>query len=157
MIQRRQTLYLLISGLLMLAMIFVDIAKLTIGGASVYGFNSTGFEDLGGEYIATWTLFALNIVIVLLSFVAIFMYNKRVPQMRITMFNLILKIGFYGLAAFFVYRFINASTESMIEVSWRPTLWVSFPLIAMIFDYLAYRGIAIDEKTIQLSRSGRLR
>lgn len=156
MIQRKQTIYLLISGLLMLAMSFVDLARITTSDM-MYGLKSTGFEDLSGEFIPTWALFGLNALIVLLSFITIFLYNKRVIQMRLTVFNVILKLGFYALTAFYIYRLVGAAGSLAVESSYSITFWLSFPLIAIIFDYLAYRGIAVDERMVQLSRSGRIR
>lgn len=149
MIQRRQTLYLLASGLLMLAMLFVGLAKVTTPDV-VYTFKASGFEDLSGEIIQpSWILFGLNILIVMMSFITIFLYHKRVCQMRITIFNLILKVGIYVL--FWVYQesFTNHIASSGVEWSLRITPWMALPIIAMIFDYLAHRGIAIDEKKIR--------
>lgn len=149
MIQRRQTLYLLASGLLMLAMLFVGLAKVTTPDV-VYTFKASGFEDLSGEIIQpSWILFGLNILIVMMSFITIFLYHKRVCQMRITIFNLILKVGIYVL--FWVYQesFTNHIASSRVEWSLRITPWMALPIIAMIFDYLAHRGIAIDEKKIR--------
>lgn len=149
MIQRKQTLFLLFSGILMLLMVFLSIAKVTTSDM-VYSMNATGFEDLAGEVIMpTWGLFGLTILIVLLSFVAIFLYTKRVLQMRITIFNLLLKLGFFALV--FVYRFSFTETiiDSNMDRSFSVTLWLALPIVAMIFDYLAYRGIAVDERTIR--------
>lgn len=149
MIQRKQTLFLLFSGILMLLMVFLSIAKVTTSDM-VYSMNATGFEDLAGEVIMpTWVLFGLTILIVLLSFVAIFLYTKRVLQMRITIFNLLLKLGFFALV--FVYRFSFTETiiDSNMDWSFSVTLWLALPIVAMIFDYLAYRGIAVDERTIR--------
>lgn len=69
--------------------------------------------------------------------------------MRITIFNLILKVGIYVL--FWVYQesFTNHIASSEVEWSLRITPWMALPIIAMIFDYLAHRGIAIDEKKIR--------
>lgn len=151
MIQRKQTLYLLASGLLMLAMLFLTFAKITTQDM-VYAFKATGLEDLSGEIIQpSWVLFGLTAVITLISFISIFLYRKRVLQMRLTIFNLLIKVGFY-LLVFLVYRpsFIEAIVDTNQDwLSMSITPWLAFPIVAMIFDYLAYRGIAVDEKTIR--------
>ncbi|MDO5016957.1 MAG: DUF4293 domain-containing protein [Porphyromonas sp.] len=149
MIQRKQTLYLLFSGLLMLLMPFVTIVKVSIPDM-IYRLNATGFEDLSGEVtMPSWGLFGLTILIILLSFISIFLYNRRVLQMRITVFNLILKIGFYALAYVYIRSFNQTVLESGGVTALNITVWAAAPLIAVIFDYLAHRGIAIDEKTIK--------
>lgn len=150
MIQRKQTLYLLASGLLMLAMLFLTFAKITTQDM-VYAFKATGLEDLSGEIVQpSWVLFGLTAAITLISFISIFLYRKRILQMRLTIFNLLIKVGFY-LLVFLVYRpsFIEAIVDTTQDLSMSITPWLAFPIVAMIFDYLAYRGIAVDEKTIR--------
>ncbi|MDY3119557.1 DUF4293 domain-containing protein [Porphyromonas somerae] len=150
MIQRKQTLYLLASGLLMLAMLFLTFAKVTTQDM-VYAFKATGLEDLSGEIVQpSWVLFGLTAAITLISFISIFLYRKRILQMRLTIFNLLIKVGFY-LLVFVVYRpsFIKSLVDTTQDWSMSITPWLAFPIVAMIFDYLAYRGIAVDEKTIR--------
>lgn len=133
----------------MLLIVFIPIAKVMIPDM-VYSLNATGFEDLAGSVIMpTWGLFGLTILIVLLSFVAIFLYNKRVLQMRITIFNLLLKLGFIALAFVYRYSFTNTLVDSNMDWNFSITPWFALPIVAIIFDYLAYRGIAIDERTIR--------
>ena len=151
MIQRKQTLYLLASGLLMLAMLFLPFVKFTVQDM-VYSFKATGLEDLSGEILQpSWVLFGLTALITVLSFVSIFLYQKRVLQMRLTIFNLLIKVGFY-LLLFLAYR--PSFVEKLVDTTqdwWSMSItpWLAFPIVAMLFDYLAYRGIAIDEKTIR--------
>lgn len=150
MIQRKQTLYLLASGLLMLAMLFLTFAKVTTQDM-IYAFKATGLEDLSGEIVQpSWVLFGLTAAITLISFISIFLYRKRILQMRLTIFNLLIKVGFY-LLVFVVYRpsFIKSLVDTAQDWSMSITPWLAFPIVAMIFDYLAYRGIAVDEKTIR--------
>ena len=134
----------------MLAPLFLPVLAFVIPDfGAVYEMGSAGVEAPNGDaelIYPTWALFILNILIVLLSYIAIFLYNKRTLQMRMTMFNLILKAGFYGLLAFYVVHFQGA-LEAVSEVSLRA--WIAAPLVAMILDYLAHRGIAIDDRTIK--------
>lgn len=150
MIQRIQTLYLLLSGLLMLIPLFLPVLAVVVPDlGAVYQMGSAGVESPNGDadlIYPTWALFGLNILISILSFVAIFLYNKRSLQMRVTMFGLILKAGFYALLVLYVLQFQGA-LDAVSEISIRP--WVAVPLVCMILDYLAHRGIAIDDRTIR--------
>lgn len=149
MIQRKQTLYLLLSGALLIAMLFFPMVKVVLADM-VYSFTASGFEDLSGDIVQpTWALFGVTILIVLISFVSIFLYTKRVLQMRVTIFNLILKIGFYVLAFLYYRNFVGVLAEMGVEPMLRFTPWLSLPLVAIVLDCLAYRGIAIDEQTIR--------
>lgn len=134
----------------MLAMLFLTFAKVTTQDM-IYAFKATGLEDLSGEIVQpSWVLFGLTAAITLISFISIFLYRKRILQMRLTIFNLLIKVGFY-LLVFVVYRpsFIKSLVDTAQDWSMSITPWLAFPIVAMIFDYLAYRGIAVDEKTIR--------
>lgn len=134
----------------MLAMLFLTFAKVTTQDM-VYAFKATGLEDLSGEIVQpSWVLFGLTAAITLISFISIFLYRKRILQIRLTIFNLLIKVGFY-LLVFLVYRpsFIKSLVDTTQDWSMSITPWLAFPIVAMIFDYLAYRGIAVDEKTIR--------
>lgn len=149
MIQRKQTLFLLVSGLLMLCTLFVALAKVTVPDM-IYTFKPSGVEDLYGEIVQpSWVLFGVTILIVLLSFITIFLYNNRVLQMRLTVFNLILKVGFYILVAVYLMNFKTYVQSVGADWSFRITPWLVLPIVAIVFDYLAHRGIAIDEKKIR--------
>ena len=150
MIQRKQTLYLLLSGLLMLLPLFLPILMVgdTAGGA-FYDMNASGFlspDGSGTLVYPAWFLFALDLLIILLSFIAIFLYNKRTLQMRMTMFNLLLKVGFYGLVAYYAFSH-KGDFGSAAELSIR--VWLAAPILGTILDYLAHRAIAIDDRTIR--------
>ena len=128
-------------------MIFLPMMK-AISSEQVFTMDSTGFSDMKGELVSpTWVLLGLNALIVLLSFIAIFLYKNRTLQMRMTMFNLILKPGFYGLAYYYLRAFAMPNTHGGMGTAITP--WLVLPIVAMIFDYLAHRGIAIDDRTIK--------
>lgn len=145
MIQRIQTLFLLISGVLMALMPFVDLTKV-ITPEMMYTMDGMGFSDSLGELSQpTWILFALGAAVALLSFVAIFMYKNRVAQARVTMFNLILKLGYLVLVVLIARQFTHNHPGASMHV----TIWLALPAIAAIFDYLAHRNIMVDERLVR--------
>lgn len=150
MIQRKQTLYLLLSGILMLLTLFIPMARVTTY-QKIYTMDTTGMTDMAGQLVyPTWILMALSILIVLLSFISIFLYKNRTLQMRMTMFNLILKPGLYALAVYYLLSFGDmVGYEAEGTPFYSVTPWVALPILAMILDYLAHRGIAIDDRTIK--------
>lgn len=144
MLQRKQTLYLLLSAVLMALLPFVRLASL-MAPSETFDFAAMGLSDAVGELIVpTWSLFALNVVVVLLSFLTIFLFKNRVLQMRFTIFGLLLKVGFIILA-YVLFSSMSKVGESVVVYS----VWAALPFIAIILDYLAYRGIAIDERTVK--------
>lgn len=146
MIQRKQTLFLVISGVLMALMPFLELVQV-VSPTMLYSMNGVGFEDATGELVQpTWVLFGFGVLITLLSFIAVFMYTRRVQQARVTMFNLILKLGYLGLVFVVTHRFIQ---EVAVGGSYSVTPWLALPIVAAIFDYLAHRNILIDERIVR--------
>ena len=159
MIQRKQTLYLLLSGILMAILPFVTSYAITTQDHYL-NFNTFGLYQIGGAGVEgdllirpTWGLAVLNVIIVLLSIISIFLYKRRVLQMRVTVYNLLLKIGLLILGGMYIYKFGELYPDALKGVR----AWVALPFISIILDYLAHRAIAVDERLVQYLKSGRLR
>ncbi|MDR3253168.1 MAG: DUF4293 domain-containing protein [Tannerella sp.] len=151
MIQRIQTVYLLIVAALFVALVFLPMASLQ-SGDGVYSFDVTGLnvetvDDAGTSSFAleysTWALFALASIVALLSFTVIFMYKKRMLQIRLCIFNSLIIIGFCLLTAYYLWKFSGSG------LGITPDIWTSFPLIALILNYLAIRNIGADETLVR--------
>ena len=141
MIQRIQTLYMLLSVILLCFLFGIPYADINNGG-QLYNFNIKGITQgetivQNGIYIAV-----LIAVIVILHFAAIFRYKKRPLQVRLLVLSILLMLGLTGLFFFFIhYSFDNE------EVSYK--MAIAFPVVAIILDYLAIRGINKDEALIR--------
>ncbi|MDR0575195.1 MAG: DUF4293 domain-containing protein [Tannerella sp.] len=149
MIQRIQTVYLLIVAGLFIALMFLPLAMLQTDSA-IYMFGVAGVSTTTQppELIyPTWALMAIAAIIILLSFAIIFMYKKRVMQIRICVFNALLTIGFCALFGFYLWQIKSSPELSLIRISLR--FWASFPVIAPIFLYLAIRNIGADEALVR--------
>ncbi len=96
MLQRIQTVYLLIIMALTIAILFLPLAVLQ-SGDQLFTFDATGISTMAAQpelIYPTWVLFALTIVISLLALLTIFLFKKRILQIRIGVFNAILMLGF---------------------------------------------------------------
>lgn len=145
MIQRKQTLYLLLSAVLMTLVVFLDSAKVFTAVDGVYSFTSLGYSnEVGTLVMPMWLLAVLNVLLVLFSFFTIFLFKNRLLQMRFTMLGLLLKVGFIFLAYVLMTNF---KPEGYVGMSFTP--WAALPFLAIILDYLAHRGIAIDERKVR--------
>jgi hypothetical protein len=81
-------------------------------------------------------------IITLLHFVVIFLYKKRILQIRILVFSVVLLLGLFGLFFYFTYAgFTGAKVAFKVPVV--------FPVIAAILDFLAIRAIGKDEALIR--------
>ena len=141
MIQRIQTVYMLLSAILLCFLLGIPYAEINnVGQLCVFdikGITQDGAVVKDGIYIAI-----LIALIVILQFVAIFKFKKRPLQVHILAISTFLMIGLTGLLFFFIhYGFDN------IEVSYKMAM--SFPVVAAILDFMAIRRINKDETLIR--------
>ena len=148
MIQRIQTVYLIIVVALSTAMLFMPLAVVQIDSL-LYSFEVTGLNTMTSPselVFTTWALMALSILICIVAFKAIFLFKKRMLQIRLCIFNAILLIGFYGLFAFFCWKIPDLSSNfhfSSVRVA------LLFPFISLILTYLAIHNIGVDEMLVR--------
>ncbi len=133
---------------LMVATLFLPLAMLQ-AETSFYSFDATGVSTIAAEpelVYPTWGLFALTAVISILSLITIFLFKKRMLQIRLCIFNGILMLGFYALFGFFVWILKDQLAGAALSVK---IALLSFPIIALILDYLAIRNIGADEALVR--------
>ena len=110
-----------------------------------YSFDASGLNTLPkpSELVFhTWALMALSALIALIAMITIFLYKKRMLQIRLCIFNTILLVGFYGLFAFFLWKISGVSVAFQFG---NIRIALAFPLISIILNYLAIRNIGADE------------
>ena len=148
MIQRIQTLFLLIALILILSCFVMPIAVLSGANGDIYHYNFQGFIGFGGTVAGHWikqySMFISGIIISLISLISIFLYKRRILQMRLCIYNMILMAG---MTFMFYYVVNNVKGQLSMVVQYKyPAI---FPLIAAIFTYLAFRGIQKDDKLVK--------
>ena len=141
MIQRIQTVYILLAGLLVASLYKLKFADLSVDGDLLL-FNAKGiFNDNSLVFDGLPVLIFIGLI-ALLHFVIIFMYKKRIRQIRMLAFTIILLLGLFGMFFYFTYAgFHGAKVAFKIPVA--------FPIVAVIFDYMAIRAIGKDEALIR--------
>ncbi|MBL7733706.1 MAG: DUF4293 family protein [Chitinophagaceae bacterium] len=134
MIQRQQTLWLLLATLAAVLTFFFPFAT---GEAIVKGTSMKAKAEViaGGNF---FTLI-LTILSVGLSFVTIFMFKDRKLQMRLALVGLLLAVVI--LVLYFM--------EMKKLISPTPALWVILPAATVAGYYMAFRGIRKDEKLVK--------
>ena len=81
-------------------------------------------------------------IILLLHVAAIFLYKKRILQIRFLVLSILLNVGLFGMFYFFAYYSFDGA-----KISFK--IPVVFPIVSIILDYLAIRGIGKDEALIR--------
>ena len=143
MIQRKQTVYYLLAGILSILLIFAPLASLKFNGQE-YLFTVAGIKSVtpGTSLgISTLPLMILLIIIAAFNFIVIFLYKNRALQMKMSIFNLVFTIGLCALIFFHLIRI----TASEMSYSWGLVL----PVVCIILIILAYLGVKKDDKLVK--------
>ena len=141
MIQRIQTIFVLVAEMLVASLFMLKFADLSVNG-ELFTFTANGIFN--GENLVFKGLPLLIFIglILALHLMVIFMYKKRILQIRILVFTIILLLGLFGMFFYFTYAgFTDAQVAFKIPVA--------FPIIAIILDYLAIRAIGRDEALVR--------
>ena len=149
MIQRIQTLYLLLVTGLSLITFFNPVAGLQNEQmATIYELSYRGLMQLnstGSILLAnTWMLTALMAIIPFLALITIFLFKKRLLQIRLLFFNIVLMVGYYGLLFIYLWQF-GKSLEAKMFLE----LVSAFPLVNIILSFMAIRAIGKDEALVK--------
>ena len=119
--QRVQTLYLAIATALIAAMFFCDKAE-------------------GVSFVSYWPYVVMLAIITLLNILALTTWKFRVFQVRTTVLAALLTVA---LQAWLVVDFVVTGNDPLFHV---PAL---FPVVAVILDIMAARGIWADELMVR--------
>lgn len=146
MLQRIQTLYLSIALLLMGLLNWLTLGEIAVG-EKIFSFTMKGIIDIqtGQQMYGAIHLIIFLCIILLVELVIIFSYKKRIRQMRMAIFNLILMLGFVLIGWLFVKSSANALGQGIYSLK----LPLIFPFVAAILNYLAIRAIAKDELLVR--------
>ena len=130
MIQRIQTLFLLIVGLISGVLPFFLNLWVEIGGKEVFA------QD---EVLVSLVFYAVAV----LAVVSIVMYKKRQNQFVVNRLNMILNLFLLG---FFVYRSLSLSGETVVS---EKGIGMLIPVFSIVFLVLANRAIKKDEDLVK--------
>jgi hypothetical protein len=157
MIQRIQTIYLLLAMILMSTTLLYPLATI-VAGTDEIALNALGLSGLPAE-IGTvsspifYCLMALLVLPTLLPIVTIFLYKKRLVQIRLCVSEIVLLLGSIAFIGIYCYRLCDAiaampnyqDVERVFSLGW-PSI---MPILSIILVVLAIRGIAKDEALVR--------
>ena len=149
MIQRIQTVYLLLIVILSGFVIFSPLADLLNNSDKLYylvDFKGISLIQTTGNVIESriWALTSVSMVVPILAIIAIFSYKNRVKQIRLTVINMLFMLCFYIFLVLFIWP-----ACSRLHAEWHLRIVSVFPLVNLILSYLAIGAIGKDEKLIK--------
>ncbi len=148
MIQRIQTIYYGLATIMMTCGIFLPLIRFIGENGQLYQLRTWGIIAIGKEtpmvVLNTIPLLILFLVVFFLLLVAVFSFRKRLIQMRLSIFSIVLMVG--SLALFYFYR-----RQGMIQLNADAyfTPYAVLPIVSSILTYLAFRGVKKDEELIR--------
>jgi len=149
MIQRIQTLYLLIIVILSGFVIFSPIAELInsadnliylvdINGISLVKSTGNIFES------NIWGLTAISMVVPVFSLITIFSYKNRIKQIRYCVINILFMVSYYAFLLFYIWSACNR-----LHTDWHLKLTTVFPIVNLILNFLTIGAIGKDENLVK--------
>lgn len=149
MIQRIQTLYLLGAVVLMALAFFLPLALFTTeaGTATFKAYELIGTDGVV-EKVPSYLMF-LMLVAMWLPLYIVFLYKKRLSQIRFCVVEMVLLVGVLIIEGLYCYRlyslFDGAYEAFAIEIRWP----IICPVVALLFTWLAMRAIFRDEMLVR--------
>lgn len=139
MIQRKQTVFLLLAMVAMVLTFFFPI--LGVDGAAgqedlLFNLSATG-QSLSGNI----GLFIAMLIAFLVDGVAIFAYKQRKKQMKLILGGLVLLLVWYVLLAF------SIDWSNVRLYHWHVS--AVLPVVAVILNLMAYQGVKHDEDLVR--------
>ena len=150
MIQRKQSIFLLVVAVLMSWTLVRPYAQLVLRDGYTLVFYSLFIEKhatiLETENIKyTVPLFLLILATASINLVNIFLYTRRILQIRLCIVSAVLLV-LITLTMFYYYTMTRYTNEYSMHAY---RLAAIFPIIGIIMNFLAFRGINHDEELVK--------
>ena len=139
MIQRKQTLFLLLAFLLAVVCLSTRLGSYETSDGGVMGnvYNLFITDGMGGRHFTTWPLMAVLLLSAVLMLLTIFMYRRRPLQSLMASVAALLQVVWYVL-------FVVITGEGLSM-----TLSAALPAVCAILCFMARQAIKADEKLVR--------
>ncbi|MBQ0160687.1 MAG: DUF4293 domain-containing protein [Bacteroidales bacterium] len=171
MIQRKQTLFLLIAVAAMVLCFVFPTATFTAKaplGIPVAGelnlipkaqpdllqqiTSGNPIEINQRDFINTWPNLVLTLLVAAIAMVSIFLYKKRTTQMKVVAVDFLLCVlDIFLIFIWTVDSYVKKATETIhcTDIDTHYTLATWLPIVAVVFLFLAQRSIKSDEEKVR--------
>ena len=139
MIQRKQSLWLLIAALLNAGVLYFDLYRIHM---TVNGVDTSWQLRVSDHYPSL----ILAVVMIFIPLVTIFLFKNRKQQIRMAVYSIVAEAAFI---AALLMRVSNLSKQDPPPTSGSYWIGSVLPVIALIFLLIAIIGIRRDEKLVK--------
>ena len=144
MIQRIQSLYLVLTTLVSILFLSSGFITFSDNSGTVINFTLAGISGVSEPLMKTLPVTLLIIIIPVLSSITIFLFKNRRVQLILCKLLLTLISAFITALVIYSYMVI-----SRYNVELMPGIKMSVPVIQLILVVLAYRGIKKDDNLVK--------
>lgn len=138
--QRKQTIFLILALIALLLTAFFPLwGLLSASGMDenrllfAVGWKGEGLSAMSGNLVYL-------VVDFILTLISVFAFKNRKRQMKLIKWSILLSVLFYAIVAFEaipVYSYV------------KPHIGVVFPFVALILQWLAYKGVKHDDELVK--------
>lgn len=148
-IQRWQSVLLLITGVLMACFTFMSLGQVQLADYSL-NFTTMGFTIEGeatdgaitGTYMSTWPYFIVSLMSFILPLINIFLFKNLPLQKTMCLVTLLFLVAVVSMGAAYGYCVFDGA-----DVSWSSLIIA--PFLAIIADVMAYQRISSDQRKLR--------
>lgn len=149
MIQRIQSVYLLVAAILVAVTDFFPLAHCFVSQQGFYTINSYGVvasnvAEFTGSNMWCWVSTAFSVVAFVFIVMALFGYKNRISQMKRCIYAILAILAYYVFFGIEVWS-LNSTTGVFPSLE----IIAEMPLIAIILIFLAGRAIKRDEDLVR--------
>jgi hypothetical protein len=148
MIQRIQTVYLITAVILLVFLVFFPFAEFVRATDDIiFSLNIKELISEADSLVEKFPVYPLTILFSLCGIITlaiIFLYKKRMLQIRLCVLNILLLVGLQGIMYYYV-RFAQTFLNGIVSYK----IFFVFPLVSAILVFIALRAIARDEALVR--------
>jgi hypothetical protein len=148
MIQRIQTVYLFLVGVLSIIVFFSPIAAIATS-ANVFDLSFRGFistPPIDALHSSTWAYTLVALLIPIIAFGTIFLFKRRKLQLTLCYINFLLMDAYYIVVIAILWF---ADQQLALPSRWVYHYAFILPIVNMVLTFLAIRGINKDEALVR--------
>lgn len=149
MIQRIQTVYLLLIVIISGFIMFTPVADLISHATNLnylVDFKGISLIKPTGNTLEsnTWGLITITAVVPIIALITIFSYKNRVKQIRLSVINMIFMVGYYLVLLSYLWP-----ACVRLQADWHLHIAAVLPIINLILNFLAIGAIGKDENLVK--------
>ena len=144
MIQRKQTLFLLLAVILGIVTLSLSVATTTAEGLTVaHVYNLLWIDQAKAAHFGVWPLFAILLVATSLSLYTIFLFKRRMLQATLCTVSMVLFVAWY------IALLVVSKTLAPDAANFHLSIPSALPAVSAVLCFMARKGIIADEKLVK--------